>query len=137
VADVLFPGWGLPDAAINVLFVAAVVGFPLALVFGWFFDITTHGIVRTPGPDEEGSETPLTLQRRDYVILTALALIGVAILTQTTREVVEMPRVVAATQLDVSMVEEKLPNSIAVLPLPTSATTQATSTSATASRRRS
>jgi len=116
VADVLFPGWGLPDAAINVLFVAAVVGFPLALVFGWFFDITTHGIVRTPGPDEEGSETPLTLQRRDYIILSALALIGVAILTQTTREVVEMPRVVAATQLDVSMVEEKLPNSIAVLP---------------------
>jgi hypothetical protein len=30
VADVLFPGWGLPDAAVNVLFVAAVIGFPLA-----------------------------------------------------------------------------------------------------------
>ena len=116
VADVLFPGWGLPDAAVNVLFVAAVIGFPLALVFGWFYDITAHGVVRTPSAEEEGAETPLTLQRRDYIILSALAVVGVTILTQTTREVVEMPRVVKVTQLDVSVVEEKLPNSIAVLP---------------------
>jgi TolB-like protein/Tfp pilus assembly protein PilF len=116
VADVLFPGWGLPDATINILFIAAVLGFPLALVFGWFFDITTHGIVRTPGPDEQTAETPLALQRRDYLILAALAVIGVAILTQTTREVVEMPRVSGVTQLEISVIEEKLPNSIAVLP---------------------
>ncbi|MGD9258645.1 MAG: hypothetical protein PVG29_12565, partial [Gammaproteobacteria bacterium] len=51
VADVLFPGWDLPDAAINVLFFAAVIGFPVALVFGWFYDVTTHGIVRTPSAD--------------------------------------------------------------------------------------
>ncbi|MGD8921534.1 MAG: hypothetical protein PVH90_11945, partial [Gammaproteobacteria bacterium] len=37
VADVLFPGWGLPDAAVNALFFAAVIGFPVALVFGWFY----------------------------------------------------------------------------------------------------
>ncbi|MGD8746768.1 MAG: hypothetical protein PVI02_10485, partial [Gammaproteobacteria bacterium] len=49
-ADVFFPGWGLPDAAINVLLVAAILCFPLALIFGWFFDITAHGIVRTPSP---------------------------------------------------------------------------------------
>ncbi len=116
VADVLFPGWGLPDAAINVLFVAALIGFPLALVFGWFYDITTHGIVRTPSAEEEGAEMPLALQRRDYLILTALGVVGVAILTQTTREVVEMPRVAEVTELQVSVVEEKLPNSIAVLP---------------------
>ncbi|MGD8734714.1 MAG: adenylyl cyclase, partial [Gammaproteobacteria bacterium] len=85
VADVLFPGWGLPDAAVNALFFAAVVGFPLALVFGWFFDITTHGIVRTPSIEEEGAEAPLALQSRDYLILAALALVGIAILTQTTR----------------------------------------------------
>jgi TolB-like protein/Flp pilus assembly protein TadD len=118
VADVLFPGWGLPDAAVNVLFIAAVIGFPLALVFGWFFDVTTHGIVRTPGPDDEERESPLALQRRDYLVLAALALIGVAILTEATREVVEMPRVttMAASTLEFSVIEEKLPYSIAVLP---------------------
>jgi len=118
VADVLFPGWGLPDAAVNILFIAAVVGFPLALVFGWFFDITTHGIVRTPGPCEGAAEAPLALQRRDYLILAALAVVGIAILTEATREVIEMPRDagVAVTELQVSVVEEKLPNSIAVLP---------------------
>ncbi len=118
VADVLFPGWGLPDAAISVLFIAAVVGFPFALVFGWFFDITTGGIVRTPSVGEAGNEPPLPLQRRDYLILVALAAIGVAILTQTTREVVEMHRetVPSVAGPEVEAAEEKLPNSIAVLP---------------------
>jgi hypothetical protein len=31
-ADVFFPGWGRPDAAINILLVTAILGFPLALV---------------------------------------------------------------------------------------------------------
>jgi TolB-like protein/Flp pilus assembly protein TadD len=112
VADVLFPGWGLPDAAVNVLFIAAVVGFPLALVFGWFFDITAHGIVRTPAADEEGREKPLALQRRDYVILAVLAIIGAAILTEATREIVLMPDDSPEQPTEI----EKLPNSIAVLP---------------------
>ena len=51
-ADVFFPAWGLPDAAINILLAAAILGFPLALVFGWFYDVTTHGIVRTPALNE-------------------------------------------------------------------------------------
>ena len=118
VADVLFPAWGLPDAAINILFLAAVAGFPLALVFGWFFDITTQGIVRTPGADEQASETPSALGRRDYLVLAALAAIGIAILTQATHEVLETPRVddPRVSELDVSVPEEKLPNSVAVLP---------------------
>jgi TolB-like protein/Tfp pilus assembly protein PilF len=118
VADVLFPGWGLPEGAINVLFVAAVIGFPLALVFGWFYDVTAHGIVRTPAAAEEGGGRPLALQRRDYLILAALAAVGVAILFDATREIVEMPRApdVAAPRFEAPAIEEKLPNSVAVLP---------------------
>jgi len=118
VADVLFPAWGLPDSAINVLFLAAVAGFPLALVFGWFFDITTHGIVRTPGSDEQTSDTPLALGRRDYLVLAALAVVAVAILAQATRELLETPRVDDrhVREVDASVIEEKLPNSVAVLP---------------------
>lgn len=33
-ADVLFPACGLAEAGIRALFVAAVIGFPVALVFG-------------------------------------------------------------------------------------------------------
>ncbi len=118
VADVLFPGWGLPDAAINILFVAAVAGFPLALVFGWFFDVTAHGIVRTAKADEEVSEIPLALGRRDYLVLAALAMMAVAILTKATLGVLETPRIDDrdASALETSVIEEKLPHSIAVLP---------------------
>ena len=46
-ADVFFPGWGIPDTGINVLLFAGILGFPLALVFGWLFNITANGIMRT------------------------------------------------------------------------------------------
>ncbi|MGD8512013.1 MAG: tetratricopeptide repeat protein [Gammaproteobacteria bacterium] len=118
VADVLFPGWDLPDAAINVLFFAAVIGFPVALVFGWFYDVTTHGIVRTPSADEEGGDAPLPLQRRDYLILASLGIVAAVIAFDATREIVETPRVdeSAAGPAERPDLAAKLPNSIAVLP---------------------
>jgi len=118
VADVLFPGWGLPDAAINILFVAALLGFPLALVFGWLYDITTHGIVRTPPANQVDTGPPLALQSRDYLILAALAVIGVAIVTDATRQILDTPRDAGwdATGGEEHIIEEKLPGSIAVLP---------------------
>ena len=48
VAQVGFPGLGIPEAAIRYVFIGAFVGFPLALIFGWSYDITPRGIVRTP-----------------------------------------------------------------------------------------
>jgi hypothetical protein len=46
-ADVLFPGWGIHEAAIRYLFWAGIAGIPVALVFGWVFDISAQGIRRT------------------------------------------------------------------------------------------
>ena len=78
-ADVFFPAWGLPDAALNVLLVTAVTGFPLALVFGWRYDITPYGINRTPSAGETRSDTELHLRRKDYLVLGALALVAAII----------------------------------------------------------
>ena len=58
VADIFFPAWGLPETAIRYLFVAAAACFPVALVFGWFFDVTTEGIVRT-GPADKSAVADL------------------------------------------------------------------------------
>lgn len=118
VADVLFTGWGLPGTALNALFVAAILGFPLALVFGWFFDVTTHGIMRTPAAQDKHSDVPLLLQRSDYLVLGALVLIGGFIVYEAWTEIAEIPRVAAmveTTGADLST-PDKLPNSIAVLP---------------------
>ena len=51
VADVFFPAWGLPETALRFLIVAAILCFPIALVFSWTFDITTSGIVKTEPAD--------------------------------------------------------------------------------------
>ena len=119
-ADVFFPGWGLPDSAINVLLIAAVVGFPLALVFGWFYDITTHGIVRTPPADGDHSVGSVPLQRTDYLVLAALACVAVVIFYRAGTEIVETPRTDTAAVQALEVLQpvpvEKLPNSVAVLP---------------------
>jgi TolB-like protein/Flp pilus assembly protein TadD len=119
-ADVFFPAWGLPDAAINILLAAAILGFPLALVFGWFYDVTTHGIVRTPAVDEHETGRAVPLQRTDYLVLAALAGIAVFIVFRAGTEIVETPRIEAdlsnARAIDEAPPLEKLPNSIAVLP---------------------
>jgi TolB-like protein/Tfp pilus assembly protein PilF len=116
-ADVFFPGWGLPDAAINVLLVAAILGFPLALVFGWFFDITAHGIVRTPDPTAASGTDRLPLQRTDYAVLVALALMGAVIIYDAAREIMETPRLVETGigEADYIAPEIRPENSIAVL----------------------
>ena len=79
VADISFPAWGVPETALRYLFIAAAACFPIALIFSWYYDVTSKGIIRTEAAS--GSEpVDLTLRRADYVILTALLAVGMAIL---------------------------------------------------------
>jgi adenylate cyclase len=117
VADVLFPGFGIPDAAIRVLVWTAVLGFPLALVFGWFFDIGAGGIRRTPPASAEGARDPQPLNRVDLLILAAFVLVAGALVYNATEQVLETP-VASAHDAATTRSDEpvpKLPNSIAVL----------------------
>jgi len=118
VADVLFPGWGLPDAAVNILFIAAVAGFPLALVFGWFFNITAHGIRRTMPLGPENIGEPGRLEGNDYLVLGPLLLVAAAIISYATIEILALPRIHENgidDRVDLPL-PEKLQNSVAVLP---------------------
>jgi len=56
------------------VFVAAFLGFPVALVVSWFYDMTRHGLVRTPPADAGASFDP-SLRRRDYGTLSALVVV--------------------------------------------------------------
>ena len=47
VASELFPGWNIPEAAIRYVWYGVAIGFPLALIFGWYYNITSAGVVRT------------------------------------------------------------------------------------------
>ena len=111
VASVFFPAWGIPDAALRFLFIAAAAGFPVALIFSWYYDITARGIVRTHPAGSEDS-IDLKLRRTDYIVLTALLFVGVAVLVGSADKIQEEIESGHAQ----AMAEERRPNSIAVLP---------------------
>lgn len=110
VADMLFSASGLPETALRYLFIAAATGFPIALIFGWLYDVTPQGIVRTE-PAAHDLAIDLSLKRTDYVILAALAAIGIAILLGSLGGI----RDELNTETVVAKIEPRS-NSIAVLP---------------------
>ena len=113
VSDLAFASWGLPDTALRFVWIAAIVLFPLVLVFGWRYDITPNGIVRTP--PASGSED-LGLKLADYVVLTGLLAITITSVWLLAGRIPGEPpaqAVVNVPQRDVD------PLSIAVLPFAT------------------
>ncbi|GAB5414271.1 MAG: hypothetical protein Cons2KO_18740 [Congregibacter sp.] len=90
VADVMLPALDLPEKAIRYLLIAAIAGFPVALVFGWFFDITPQGIRRTGPAKAGGDEGSEPLKRSDILLLGAL--LGVlSLVLYGTLTAVELP----------------------------------------------
>jgi adenylate cyclase len=47
IAQVL-PVFDIPNWVVRLIVVLIVLGFPVALMLSWFFDVTRYGIVRTP-----------------------------------------------------------------------------------------
>src|SRR5207248_3165675 len=48
LASAAFPAWELPSWTLRVLIVCLLMGFPVALMLAWAFDITADGIRVTP-----------------------------------------------------------------------------------------
>lgn len=107
VADLAFAGLGIPEIAIRYVWIATILGIPIALVFGWRYDITSEGIIRTP-PAESEATYDVSLRGFDYVLLSSLMIIGAIITVGLLREL-PGPDFVASS--------EPHPMSLAVLPL--------------------
>ena len=106
VADLLFPGWCIPEFAIRHVWIAALLGLPIALVVSWQFDISKEGLRRT---NASGNDTR-TLARSDYALLTALSALTVAII------VIQGQSVMATRDCGLEGPFNPPDNSIAVLP---------------------
>lgn len=95
VADVVFPALDVPERSMRYVLFGALLGFPAVIVFGWFFDVGTHGISRTQpaGPGEMGASQPL--RGADYALLAAfLAVAGAIVYNMADRVVDEQDLVV-------------------------------------------
>ena len=79
VTATIFPILLLPDWLLRVVVVGAVLGFPLALVLSWAFDITPDGVQRA---EEHGGVEESTLQLI-HTPGVRLGLVGLVVLVTT------------------------------------------------------
>ena len=111
VADLAFESFDLPEQALRYMWIGAFIGFPLALILGWKYDITANGIVRTPVVDSE-LPSDLSLKKVDYIILAGLSIV-VGIITFGLAQEILGTRDITPTTIQATNVPE---NSIAVFP---------------------
>src|SRR5207245_31479 len=48
ITSAIFPAWELPNWAFRLVVVLLLIGFPIALILAWAFDVTPQGIKTTP-----------------------------------------------------------------------------------------
>jgi TolB-like protein/Tfp pilus assembly protein PilF len=74
VADVLFPAFGLGDAAVRLVVIVLAIGLVPVLVFSWLFDLTPDGLRREKDVDHSQPEAVRATRRFDRVVMVVLAL---------------------------------------------------------------
>src|SRR3954471_16176385 len=68
VATQVFPFFEIPNGAVRLVILAIVIGFPIALVIAWAFELTPEGLKRT----EEADALPNERRRGNAWIFFAL-----------------------------------------------------------------
>lgn len=71
----LFPVFGIPDWAIRFVVVALALGFPVALVLAWAYELTPEGVRRTEEIDPKKSAARPTSRTLDFVIIGVLVVV--------------------------------------------------------------
>jgi TolB-like protein/Flp pilus assembly protein TadD len=94
VASAAFPAWDLPNWSLRLLIALLLIGFPIALLLAWAYDITAKGIQVT-------AQTPGAHRRRNLI-----SLIAVGVIVSAAAGFFLLPRAVS----------QKIDKSIAVLP---------------------
>jgi TolB-like protein/Flp pilus assembly protein TadD len=70
IGSAVFPAWDLPSWTFRLVVVLLLLGFPIALILAWAFDVTPEGIKTTPALGVPGAP-----RRRNVFILVAIGLV--------------------------------------------------------------
>jgi len=74
VAETLLPVFDVPDTAIRVIVLILALGFPLALVFSWVFELTPEGLKRDKDVRVDPETKQQTAQKLNWATLIAAVL---------------------------------------------------------------
>ena len=69
LASAAFPAWELPNWALRLVIVLLLLGFPIALILAWAFDVTAQGIKTTP------TAAPRRQVRRNVIMLATAGVV--------------------------------------------------------------
>jgi TolB-like protein len=103
IATQVFPFLEIPNWAIRLVIMLLIIGFPVALILAWAFELTPEGIKLTESADREAAK-PSRNKAWIYIVIVAAALS------------VSLFFVGRYTALKITRSSESLAKSIAVLP---------------------
>jgi TolB-like protein len=75
VSDTIFPRLGLPDWTVTFVIALLLLGFPLALLLAWAFELTPEGVKRSDAVAPQDSVTPQTGRAIDKLILAGMVVV--------------------------------------------------------------
>ncbi len=128
VADIVLPAFNAPQWVLQVFLFFLILGFPLALVLSWAYELTPDGIKTTADVDAVQSIRQQTGDKLNYVFIGSVVLLFILIAVDhfddgptqpTTASLVasETPTPAdPAAQPAAAVAAEVIPDSIAVLP---------------------
>ena len=112
-ASILFPTFEAPPWVMKVFVAVLVLGFPIALIFSWAFEITSEGIKRESEVDPSESIAPRT-GRRIVGLTIVLAVVAAALFAF---QLLRSKILTTATGSVASIASTISSKSVAVLPL--------------------
>lgn len=74
IVETIFPVFGLSEALIRLVIILAAIGFPLALIFSWLYELTPEGLKKEKDVDHSSSQARGTDKKLDRAIIIVLAL---------------------------------------------------------------
>ncbi|MEE4330341.1 MAG: hypothetical protein V2J10_05690 [Wenzhouxiangella sp.] len=121
VAETLLPVFAVPDSAIRIIVLILALGFPLAVVFSWVFELTPEGIRREKDVEVSAVTKQQTAHKLNWATLVAAVLaIGLIAVDRMMPERAPLPGAEAPAEVATVDSDEtnrgEIDKSIAVLP---------------------
>jgi TolB-like protein/lipoprotein NlpI len=74
VSDTLGPALRLPEWFVSAVIFLLILGFPIAIIFAWAFDLTPEGLKRETKADPAAPEAEQTSRKSNHIVVAALVL---------------------------------------------------------------